>query len=57
VDPVRRADRIHCQQHEGNLMPDTSVEPVKVSIIYYSSTGTTYELARAVAEGAEKAGA
>jgi NAD(P)H dehydrogenase (quinone) len=38
-------------------MTDTSVEPVKVSIIYYSSTGTTYELARAVAEGAEKAGA
>ena len=38
-------------------MTDTSVEQVKVSIIYYSATGTIYELAQAVAEGAEKAGA
>ena len=30
---------------------------VKVSIIYYSATGTTYELAKSIAEGAEKAGA
>src|ERR1700758_2922575 len=30
---------------------------VKVSIIYYSATGTTYELARAVEEGASAAGA
>jgi NAD(P)H dehydrogenase (quinone) len=29
----------------------------KVSIIYYSATGTTYKLAQAIAEGAEKAGA
>lgn len=29
----------------------------KVAIIYYSATGTTYALARAIAEGAEKAGA
>ena len=34
-----------------------TVEQVKVSIIYYSSTGTTYKLAQAIAEGAEKAGA
>jgi NAD(P)H dehydrogenase (quinone) len=32
-------------------------EQVKVSIIYYSATGTTYELAKSIAEGAEKAGA
>jgi len=29
----------------------------KIAIIYYSATGTTYQLARAVAEGAEAAGA
>ena len=33
------------------------VDQVKVSIIYYSSTGTTYKLAQSIAEGAEKAGA
>jgi NAD(P)H dehydrogenase (quinone) len=33
------------------------VEPVKAAIIYYSSTGTVHALARAAAEGAEKAGA
>ncbi|MDG4787980.1 NAD(P)H:quinone oxidoreductase [Micromonospora sp. WMMD1102] len=33
------------------------VEPVRVTVIYYSATGTVYTLARAVAEGAEKAGA
>ncbi|MFG2054264.1 NAD(P)H:quinone oxidoreductase [Micromonospora sp. NPDC048930] len=33
------------------------MEAVKVAIIYYSSTGTVHALARAVAEGAEKAGA
>jgi NAD(P)H dehydrogenase (quinone) len=32
-------------------------QQVKVSIIYYSATGTTYQLAQGVAEGAEKAGA
>jgi NAD(P)H dehydrogenase (quinone) len=32
-------------------------EPVNVAIVYYSSTGTVHALARAVAEGAEKAGA
>jgi NAD(P)H dehydrogenase (quinone) len=32
------------------------VEPVNVSIIYYSATGTVHALARAAAEGAEKAG-
>jgi NAD(P)H dehydrogenase (quinone) len=32
------------------------VEPVHVAIIYYSATGTVYALARAAAEGAEKAG-
>jgi NAD(P)H dehydrogenase (quinone) len=30
---------------------------VKVAVIYYSATGTVYELARAVEEGAAKAGA
>lgn len=30
---------------------------VKLAIIYYSSTGTTYQLARALEEGAKKAGA
>lgn len=30
---------------------------VKVAVIYYSATGTTYELARAVEEGAKAAGA
>ena len=34
-----------------------TVEQVKVSIIYYSATGTTYKLAQSIAEGAEKAGA
>ena len=34
-------------------MPDQT----KVSIIYYSATGTVYKLARAIAAGAEKAGA
>jgi NAD(P)H dehydrogenase (quinone) len=38
-------------------MTDTSVGQVKVSIIYYSATGTIYRLAQAIAEGAEKAGA
>jgi NAD(P)H dehydrogenase (quinone) len=33
------------------------VEPVNVAIIYYSATGTLHALARAAAEGAEKAGA
>ncbi|GAA4444818.1 NAD(P)H:quinone oxidoreductase [Phytohabitans houttuyneae] len=33
------------------------MEPVNVSIIYYSATGTVHALAQAVAEGAEKAGA
>ncbi|MDW6062625.1 NAD(P)H:quinone oxidoreductase [Streptomyces sp. FXJ1.4098] len=33
------------------------MEPVHVSIIYYSSTGTVYALAQAIADGAEKAGA
>jgi NAD(P)H dehydrogenase (quinone) len=33
------------------------MEPVKVAIIYYSATGTVHALARAAAEGAEKAGA
>lgn len=32
-------------------------EPTKVAVIYYSSTGTVYELAQAIVEGAEKAGA
>ena len=32
-------------------------EPVKTAIIYYSATGTVHALARAAAEGAEKAGA
>jgi NAD(P)H:quinone oxidoreductase type IV len=32
-------------------------ETTKVAVIYYSSTGTVYELAKSVAEGAEKAGA
>ncbi len=31
--------------------------PAKVAIIYYSQTGTTYELAKAVEEGAKNAGA
>lgn len=30
---------------------------VKVSVIYYSATGTTYKLARAIEEGAREAGA
>lgn len=33
------------------------MDPVRVAIIYYSATGTIYALARAAAEGAEKAGA
>jgi NAD(P)H dehydrogenase (quinone) len=33
------------------------MEPVNVAIVYYSATGTVHALARAVAEGAEKAGA
>ncbi|MFY1693241.1 NAD(P)H:quinone oxidoreductase [Plantactinospora sp. WMMB782] len=33
------------------------VEPVRVAVIYYSATGTVHTLARAVAEGAEQAGA
>lgn len=33
------------------------MEPVHAAIIYYSATGTVHALARAVAEGAEKAGA
>jgi NAD(P)H dehydrogenase (quinone) len=33
------------------------LEPVNVTIIYYSATGTVHALARAAAEGAEKAGA
>ncbi len=34
-------------------MPDQT----KVSIIYYSATGTVHKLAQAIADGAEKAGA
>ncbi|MFB4315920.1 NAD(P)H:quinone oxidoreductase [Actinomadura sp. 21ATH] len=33
------------------------MEPVTTTIIYYSATGTVHALARAAAEGAEKAGA
>ena len=33
------------------------MESVNVSIVYYSATGTVHALARAAAEGAEKAGA
>lgn len=33
------------------------MEPVNVAVIYYSATGRVHALARAVAEGAEKAGA
>ena len=33
------------------------MEPVHAAIIYYSATGTVHALARAAAEGAEKAGA
>ncbi|GAA3348193.1 NAD(P)H:quinone oxidoreductase [Amorphoplanes nipponensis] len=33
------------------------MEPVTAAIIYYSATGTVHALARAAAEGAEKAGA
>jgi len=29
----------------------------KVAVVYYSSTGSVYELAKSIAEGAEKAGA
>lgn len=32
-------------------------EATKVAVVYYSSTGTVYELAKSIAEGAEKAGA
>jgi NAD(P)H dehydrogenase (quinone) len=32
-------------------------EPTKVAVVYYSSTGTVYELAQSIVEGAEKAGA
>jgi NAD(P)H dehydrogenase (quinone) len=32
-------------------------EATKVAVIYYSSTGTVYELAKSIVEGAEKAGA
>lgn len=32
-------------------------EPTKVAVVYYSSTGTVYELAKSIVEGAEKAGA
>lgn len=31
--------------------------PIKVAVIYYSATGTTYALAQAIAEGAKSAGA
>lgn len=31
--------------------------PVKIAVVYYSSTGNVYRLAQAVTEGAEKAGA
>jgi NAD(P)H dehydrogenase (quinone) len=30
---------------------------VRIAIVYYSSTGNTYQVARAVAEGAKQAGA
>jgi NAD(P)H dehydrogenase (quinone) len=32
-------------------------DQVKVAVIYYSSTGTVYELAKSITDGAEKAGA
>ncbi|WP_435206832.1 NAD(P)H:quinone oxidoreductase [Micromonospora sp. bgisy143] len=32
------------------------MEPVRIAIVYYSATGTIHALARAAAEGAEKAG-
>src|SRR5690242_17050189 len=38
-------------QREENLMA------IKVAIVYYSATGTTYHLARAVEQGASEAGA
>ncbi|WP_113699900.1 NAD(P)H:quinone oxidoreductase [Nonomuraea lactucae] len=39
------------------MTPDTTPDTTKVAVIYYSSTGTVHELARCVAEGAEKTGA
>jgi NAD(P)H dehydrogenase (quinone) len=41
---------------EEENMSEHSAAP-KIAIVYYSSTGTVYELAKAIAEGAEKAGA
>ena len=32
-------------------------DKAKIAVIYYSATGHAYEIAKAVAEGAEKAGA
>jgi hypothetical protein len=32
-------------------------EQLKVAVVYYSSTGTVYKLAKSIVEGAEKAGA
>ncbi len=36
---------------------ESTREPVHAAVIYYSATGTVHALARAVADGAEKAGA
>jgi NAD(P)H dehydrogenase (quinone) len=36
---------------------ELTVEPVNLAVVYYSSTGTVHTLARAAADGAEKAGA
>src|SRR6266704_1254464 len=55
----RASDELYCTVH-NEASPRRSVtmsEPSKISVIYYSSTGTVYELAKAVAEGAAQTGA
>ncbi|MBA2753354.1 MAG: NAD(P)H:quinone oxidoreductase [Chloroflexia bacterium] len=38
-------------------MENIQAQPAKVAVIYYSATGTTYEMAKAIVEGAEATGA
>src|SRR5918999_6458348 len=45
-----------CNPHQSSRLERGNPMAVKLSLIYYSATGTTYLLARGVEEGAKAAG-
>src|SRR5215831_9554584 len=53
----RRVLRLYSTNRRNLHLVSGAVMSVKDAVIYYSSTGNVHALAKAVAEGAEKAGA